>query len=71
MAREHAEMGLVGARRVGKGGRGDHYSCVSEHNTSMCDEDELGTCNGGEWRRWSGGGEHEKRSHATASGMYS
>ena len=47
MAREHAEMGLVGARRVGKGGRGDHYSCVSEHTASVCDEDELGKCNGG------------------------
>ena len=58
MARAHAEMRLVGARRVGKGGRGDHYSCVSEHTASACVEDELGTCNGGEWRRRSGGGEN-------------
>ena len=64
-------MGLVGARRVGKGQREDHYFYVNEHTARVCDEDELGTCNGGEWRRWSGGGEHEKRSHAAASGMYS
>lgn len=45
MAMAHTEMGLVGARRVGKDGRGNHCSCVSEHSASVCDEAKLGIGN--------------------------